>query len=463
MIRHLPINRPCLLATLAGCACCFATLAVASEGPYLLSEPANATTIESVEIRVNISGTAEFAIEKGKSLSHPLAADAVLKYRERRLPGSGRDAEALRSLRHYDSLETRISIADHVTSSRLDNDRRLVVAEGRREGVLLYSPSGPLTAADLELLRAPGDTLCLLGLLPPKAVAVGEKWSPGSWVGQMLTDIEAASQSDLSCTLQSVTDGKAKVTFEGNMVGATAASSATVKIQGWYVFDLKRQRLAQAEIEQTEKRSVGPISPGMNVTAKAIVSRTPTDDANGITEEAAAAVPLEPPAALIQLRFRAPWNVEFNHDRDWHIFQQSAQIGVLRLLEKGVFVAQCNLSPVRPAAPGEHVAEKQFEDDIRASIGPRLKSLKKGEVIPTDDGRFLYRVTAVGESNNVPVTWIYYLCAAPNGSQVSFVFAVETALLDRLGNRDRQMLNSLRFLPPPKEPERAETPKGSLR
>src|SRR5579862_2804754 len=114
MIRHLPINRPCLLATLVGCACCFATLAIASEGPYSLSEPANSTTIESVEIRVNISGTAEFAIEKGKSLSHPLAADAVWKYRERRLPGSGRDAEALRSLRHYDSLETRISIADHV-------------------------------------------------------------------------------------------------------------------------------------------------------------------------------------------------------------------------------------------------------------------------------------------------------------------------------------------------------------
>ena len=42
------------------------------------------------------AGTAEFAIETGKSLAHPIAAQATLIYRERRLPGAGRDALALR-------------------------------------------------------------------------------------------------------------------------------------------------------------------------------------------------------------------------------------------------------------------------------------------------------------------------------------------------------------------------------
>ena len=71
----------------------------------------------------------------------------------------------------------------------------------------------------------PGDSLGLLGLLPPKPVAVGEKWSPASWVGQMLTDTEAAAKSDLNCTLESVTQGEAKVTLEGTVEGATAGSS----------------------------------------------------------------------------------------------------------------------------------------------------------------------------------------------------------------------------------------------
>ena len=45
--------------------------------------------------------------------------------------------------------------------------------------------------------------------------------------------------------------------------------------------------------------------------------------------------------------------------------------------------------------------------------------------------------------------------------QVSFVFAVETSLRDRLGGRDLQMLKSLRFLEAPKTPEMAVPKKTS--
>jgi len=460
MIQTLPYKRSPVVALI-----CFwlawPRVAGAAE-QYTLAEPPAPTRIETVEIRFDVSGTAEFAIEKGKLLAHPISAQATLKYRERRLPGAGRDAEALRGLRYYDALETRIRVADHATSGRLADDRRLLVAEGRREGIFFYSPQGPLTAGDLELLRAPADSLSLLGLLPPKPVAIGEKWTVPSWVGQMLTDTEAASKADLNCTLASVDDGQARVTFEGTVEGATGGSSGKVGLHGSYFFDIKAQRLARAEMEQTEERSVGPASPGMKVTAKAVVIRTPAADASGLSEETAAAVPLEPPAALTQLYFRAPWNVEFRHDRTWYVFQQSVQIAVLRLIEQGTFVAQCNLAPVRPANAGQHVPEEQFQNDIRTSLGSRLKSIEKAEVIPLEDHRFLYRVTAVGEANNVPITWIYYLCAAPNGVQVSFVFAVETSLRSRLGGRDLQMLKSLRFLEAPKTPEMAAPKKTSL-
>jgi hypothetical protein len=408
--------------------------------------------IQAVEIRFEVSGKAEFAIDKAQSLAHPIAAQAVLKYRERPLPGAGRDAEALRSLRHYDSIEAKIRVADQTTSPQLADDRRLLVAEGRREGIFFYSPQGPLTALELELLRTPADSLCLLGLLPPMPAAVGDKWSPPSWVGQMLTDTEAAAKSDLNCTLDSVAQGQAKVTFEGTVEGATAGSIGKVDLHGWYLYDLKTQRITRAELQQSEERSVGPVSPGIKVTAKAIVTCTPAPAASDLSAEAAAAVPLEPPAPLTQLYFRAPWNVEFWHDRSWHVFQQSVQIAVLRLVDHGTFVAQCNLAPVRAANAGEHVTEQQFQNDIRTSLGTRLKSIEKAETIPTDDHRFLYRVTVVGEANKVPITWIYYLCAAPNGTQASFVFAVETALRERLGNRDLQMLKSLRFLETPKAP-----------
>ncbi len=421
----------------------------AEAGPFTLKEAPPDARIENVEVRVKVSGTAEFAIEKGKFLTQPIVAEAVLKFRERWLPGAGRDAEALRSLRHYDALATDIKVADHATRSQLSTDRRQIVAQGRSAGILFYSPAGPLTSADLELLRAPADTLCLIALLPANPVNIGDKWTPPSWAGQMLTETEAASKSELTCTLESVADEKAKVAVTGSVVGATSGSSGKIELHGWYLFDLKTHLIVRAELDQTEDRTVGPVSPGMKVTAQTTVTRSPSADSAGLTQEAAAAVPLDPPAALTLLTFHSPWNIELTHDRDWHVFQQNRQIAVLRLIEQGSLVAQCNLTPIRPAAAGEHVSPEQFQDDIRTSLGPQFKSVEKAEPIPTGDKRFLYRVTVNGEANKAPITWIYYLCAAPSGLQTSCVFAVNSTLLKRLGNRDEEMMKSLKFADTP--------------
>jgi len=70
----------------------------AEPGTYTLKESPADSRIESVDVRVKVSGTAEFAIEKGQFLAHPIVAEANLKFRERWLAGAGRGAEALRSL-----------------------------------------------------------------------------------------------------------------------------------------------------------------------------------------------------------------------------------------------------------------------------------------------------------------------------------------------------------------------------
>ncbi|HXY36653.1 MAG TPA: hypothetical protein VEI07_20630 [Planctomycetaceae bacterium] len=442
-----------LLKVIALAACLSAavrSLAPAADaGPFALKEPPPGSRIESVEVEVKVSGTAQFAIEKGQFLSQPITAQANLKFRERWLPGAGRDAEALRSLRHYDALATEIKVADRSTHSQLSSNRRLIVAQGRTEGIFFYSPLGLLTAADLELLRAPADTLCLVALLPANPVSLGDKWTPAAWVAQMLTDTEAASKSELTCTLESVADDKAKVSLTGTVAGATAGAAGKIDLHGWYLFDLKARLLSHAEIDQTEERTVGPVSPGLKVAAKTVVTRAASSESEGLTQEAASAVTLDPPAALTKLQFRAAWNIELTHDRDWHVFQTSPQIAVLRLIDQGSLIAQCNLTPIRAAAAGEHVPLTQFQDDIRTSLGPRFKSIEKAEQVPTDDGRFLYRVAVAGEANKNPITWIYYLCAAANGSQTSTVFAVDSTLIKRLGDRDLEMMKGLKFTDSP--------------
>jgi len=69
-------------------------------------------------------------------------------------------------------------------------------------------------------------------------------------------------------------------------------------------------------------------------------------------------------------------------------------------------------------------------------------------VISVNDDRWLYRVTARGMTRDVPMEWYYYLCAAPDGRQVAFVFSLESRLAESFSGRDLELVGSVRFLKP---------------
>ena len=414
--------------------------------PHSLEERADDNRVFRINSHVTVSGSLETAAGGGKSVSHDLKVDARLKYRERRLSGTGRDAEALRSLRQYESAQATINVAKQITSSRLRNSRRQIVAQGRREGIELASPSGPMTFGELELLHTPGDVMAIRSMLPQGAVAIGDDWDTNSWTIQMFTSTEAVLESELKCKLDSIVKDVAKVTIHGSIKGATDGASTDIKLSGHYLFDLKRSFITQLELEQKEKRSVGPVTPGMDIVARVLLKRALAADEGPLDDATVASIPLEMDESLLMLELRTPWNLQFQHGRGWHIFHQSGRVAVLRLLDKGSLIAQCNISKIADAKPGRHTSEEQFQKDIRTALGEKLKEVAQAELLTRDDKEFRYRVTAVGESNGLAMTWLYYLCADQSGHQVAFVFAVETKLLDQLGNRDLGMIQSLQFL-----------------
>ena len=117
---------------------------------------------------------------KAQSLAHPIAAQAVLKYRERLLPGAGRDAEALRSLRQYDVDRRENPRGRSVHDPQLADDRRLLLRRAAGRGSCFTARKAPSPPWSLELLRAPGDSLACSACFRRRPVAVGEKWSPAA-------------------------------------------------------------------------------------------------------------------------------------------------------------------------------------------------------------------------------------------------------------------------------------------
>ena len=426
-----------------------------------LAESETDTRVRMVRSHVQVSGQLQTAAGGGKKIPLKLNADAQYRFLERRLSGAGRNAETLRTARLYRFANNDAEVtptdapagaASKKSTLKLPETRHLIVAHGRREGALLYSPTATLTYDQLDLLNTPGDSMSLLSLLPREEVAVGDSWKPETWAVQMLCGIEAMTKGEIICKLEEANASTARVSFTGSAEGATLGSPTSVQLTGEFTFDRVAKLMTHARVKQTENLAIGAAKPGLEATASVTVERSLAEDnseAKLLADSAVAEIPLEPAPEMQFLRFES-WAVRFYHDRGWHQFHQTNDVAVLRLMEQGSLVAQVNVSPIPAAASGSHTSEEQFQTDIRQSLGKRLKSITKAEPLKprnATDRRYLFRVTVDGEADGVPMTWFYHLCAAPTGQQISFVFAVETKNLDKFNNRDLSLVRLLEFIP----------------
>lgn len=450
------ISSPALLSlVLAALTLPLSTALTAEDAPrHLLDEPLDDTRVFGVGFRVDVNGKLSTLDSENKPQTLDLAVSAALSYRERRVVGPGRDAEALRTVRDYEVSSSEITVGGERTPGlKLPDTLKLTVAQGRSYGVDIYSIAGPMTASEMDLVRVPCDSLVLPRLLPGREVAVGETWQPESWVFQTLTSLDASTTSKCTCKLDKVADGVARISVEGEIEGAVDGAETKVTLKGVLDYNLAQQSITAWDFTQTEKRAIGVVSPGLDVTARIRALRGVAKAPGRIGDERVVdQATAELPQASSLVRFDAPWNLTLLHARDWRLFHQNEKVAIFRLLDQGAFIAQCNLAPIPSAPPGGHTSEKEFEADIRRSLGDRLKTLEPPARLETRDGRYVCRAVAQGAIENRPITWIYYFCADPSGRQVSLLFSCDTAQLERLGTRDRDLVDSLRFTPTASRP-----------
>ena len=429
-----------------------------AETSYDLSEPSTDTRVKTVTMQVTIGGQVITSAANRKELTHDHRAVAEYQFRERRLTGAGRDAEAFRSLREFETASMTTSISNRESNRSLPRNRTLVAVQGRRSGMLKYSPQDLLTREELDLLDVPGDPLALVALLPTREVELEEEWEVPDWAVQMLATLEAASTAEITARLVSMSGGQARVEFKGRAEGARLGAVTEITFSGHLLYDLDQKLITAVDLTHAEKGAIGTITPGIDSEVRVLIERSLAARDGALTEEFAESVPLEPPGDRLPLRLDAPsWGLQLFHSRGWHVFHANfdsdPRVVILRLVDEGTLICQCNFSPVADAAPGEHTPLDEYEDSIQQSLGPQFKAIVARDEIPTPDGRKIFRVTTQGkfeipqggETKEYPMSWIYYLCVAPSGKQVSFVFAVEPSMKERLAGQDRQIVESLQF------------------
>jgi hypothetical protein len=132
--------------------------------------------------------------------------------------------------------------------------------------------------------------------------------------------------------------------------------------------------------------------------------------------------------------------------RDWQVTGQTEAHLVLRLIDRGEFVAQATITPWEHAEAGKHSDGKAFREAMVSAPGWTFEELlQEGEMPDQHNGRWSYRVAARGQMDGIAVLQLFYLVAGPKGDQIVVAITFKPAQAAKLGARDAQLLDGLEF------------------
>jgi hypothetical protein len=414
---------------------------------YPLVETPKAGDCFRIHHEMTLSGEIRVTRE-GKAVPLKLTATATHEFPERILR-VGAGGLPQKSARVYETAKATISVGDGRSERTLRPERQLQVAQRDQDQSLLYCPTGPLTREELELTGEHFDTLNLTGLLPGREVSIRQTWKLSNAVVQALCNFEGLTAQDLTCKLESVQDGLATVSVAGSASGIDTGALSKQTITATYRFDLARHRLTSLEWKQKDERDQGPVSPASTVEAITRLTRTAIEQPKGLDDVALISVPEEAPTApLLQLSYRdAKGRFAMLYDRSWQTVSETDAHVVLRLMDRGDFVAQVTITPWTPAEPGKHADPEAFAAAMAQTPGWDQDSILKKEELKLEDGLWGYSISAVGRMDGLKVLQNFYLVTSPSGAQVVLAFVMTEAQASKLGTRDLALVRGISFKP----------------
>lgn len=424
---------------------------VAGAERVALRESARAGQVTRFAVSLRAEGTRPKHDARGRDL--PFKVETHFDGLERvDTPGPG--GAARRVVRRAERATVAIDAfrgAGRTMAVQLRPEVALLIAERRPEGVVTVSAGGPLLRSELDLLQGPGDPLILADLLPPSPVGVGDTWAIGPDAIKALSEYEALATRDLRAKLTRLDDAEAEATLAGEVRGTVRGGEGTMRLDGRLIFDRRAGLVRRLELRRDESRKKGHVESAIEARSTLTVERSPIEVPPELSDEALKDLPLdvEPHRELL---LYAPPGGEYQvlHDRQWHLALEDARRAVLKRIERGEPVAQCDLALAPRAGRGRHQDVEQFRDDIRRLLGEHFGSIVgAGEVGGAEGGGFRYKVAVEGkprEEGDVPL-WYYYLIAGPEGDQLYAVFTLTRALEARFTDEDARVVGSLEWRP----------------
>ena len=435
-----------------------------------------------VTANLEVGGTLQTAMNSAGKQPDPMPMSVVAQfgYDEMRLDDGADDVHRF-SLRGYDQNQAVIKIASKVNKPQLRETRKLISATATKGDVILASPDGALTRDELELIDIPANTLILDQVLPADSVAVGKRWKPSEDVMARFLCLDAVGHTEVECVLMEAKDGVAQVTMEGTLGGAIDGISTEIELKGKLVVDISHADAPTPKsllLAIKEKRGASYVDPGVDVVAKLKLALEPVADSKLLPEEAIAAAKAAKSSSDTDENIgpaleyiSATKGVRFRYDRRWHITREESDVVVMRLVDRGDLIAQCNVAPTSLAvadAGGKSadgsatpLALADFQAQVQTALGKLFGQFEKAKQRGTDSGLRILEAVALGSAQELPIQWRYYMVHDRQGRAATVVFTMEAPKAEQFADQDTPIVDSVEFMEP--KTARATEPKSTLK
>lgn len=420
-----------------------------------------------VTANLEVGGTLKTAIDKtaGKQPDPvPMSVVAKFGYDEQRLDDGGDDAHRL-SIRSYDESQAVIKIASRVTKPQLRDSRKLVSAASTKSDVVLSSPAGPLTRDELELIDIPANTLVLDQILPQGEVQPGHRWKPSEDVMARFLCLDAVGHTEVECVLVDVKDDVATITLDGTLGGAIDGIATDIELKGKLLVDTSHAEKPLPKsllLAIKEQRGASYVDPGVDVVAKLKLTIAPLTESNLLTSEIIEQAKLpqtDSDAISAPLEyFSDSKGFRFQYDRRWHITREEPALLVMRLVNRGELVAQCNVAPTSlPLPSGEGRGEgaesaaaglalSDFQTQVQDALGKLFGQFEKAKQSATESGLRVLEAVADGTAQELPIQWRYYMVHDKQGRALTVVFTMEAPQAQQFADQDTPIVESVQFM-----------------
>lgn len=284
----------------------------------------------SVQLRVHLNGELSVPAEEGEAPKKlELEGESRIEYVERILPDNPADGAA-RSVRIYSTINFQRTVDGIKQSSTLRPEVRRLVLLRQGQAKVPFSPDGPLTWGEIDLIRTDTFVPALAGLLPGRAISPGDKWKAAPEAIRELTDMEEISKGGFDCVFDQRLDlgGRdvARISVSGQVEGINQDGPSRQRIDGLLYFDIGARAMAYFSFSGVHELLDDKGNPAGKITGRFTLTRQVGVRSGELSDEGLRGVITVPGPENTRLLYDNPeLGLRLLYPRHWHVGEQREQ------------------------------------------------------------------------------------------------------------------------------------------